>query len=173
MASRLPGFHQMYETEFSVRPASSFGDSFAASVAERQMSAAPLLTSSLGFPIYGNYCGPGHGDPTGSVAPVDRVDNVCRAHDLCYKNAGTPPGTLFGPCNCDRDLINNMPAAINHPNTGQQGKNAGTLVRNYFSQAPCTCPGPSTTTCLPPLCFGSLCLTFCFTGPPLGLGGNC
>jgi hypothetical protein len=171
MASRLPGFHQMSGTEFSVRPASSFGDSFAVSVDERQMSAAPLLTSSVGLPIYGNYCGPGHGDPTGSVAPVDRVDAVCRAHDLCYKNAGT--SGILGPCSCDRALIADMPAAINHPNTSQQGKAAGALIQSYFSQARCTCPGPSTTTCLPPLCFGSLCFNLCFTLPPLGLGGNC
>lgn len=167
MASRLPGFHQMYETEFSVRPASSFGDSFAVSVDERQMSAAPLLTSSVGLPIYGNYCGPGHGDPTGSVAPVDRVDAVCRAHDLCYKNAGSS-----GTCGCDSALIASMPAAIAHPQTSQQGKAAGALIQSYFSSAWCTCPGPPTTNCFN-FCFGPFCIPLCITLPPLGRGGTC
>jgi hypothetical protein len=166
MASRLPGFHQMYETEFSVRPASSFRDSFAASVAERQVSAAPLLTSSVGLPIYGNYCGPGHGDPTGITPPIDDVDAVCRTHDLCYNNAGSS-----GTCGCDRTLIMSMPAAI-ASTPSQQGKNAGALVQSFFSQAPCTCPGPPTTNCFP-LCIGPFCITLCITLPRLGQGGNC
>jgi Phospholipase A2 len=161
MASRLPGFHQMSETEFSVRPASSFRGSFATSVAERQMSAAPLVTSSVGLPIYGNYCGPGHGDPTGITPPIDDVDGVCRAHDMCYKNAGS------WNCGCDRALITSMPAAI-ASTPSQQGKAAGALVQSFFSQSLCVCPGPPTTFCFP-FWFGSLCITL----PPIGQGGNC
>jgi hypothetical protein len=166
MASRLPAFHQMYETEFSVRPASSFRDSFPASVAERQISAASLLTTSVGLPIYGNYCGPGHGDPTGITPPIDDVDAVCRAHDLCYKNAGSS-----GTCGCDGTLLTSMPAAI-ASTPSQQGKAAGALVQSFFSNAWCTCPGPPTTTCFP-LCFGTFCIPLCITWPRLGQGGNC
>ena len=31
----------------------------------------------LSFPVYGNYCGVGHGDPTFKTPPID-ADLVCR-----------------------------------------------------------------------------------------------
>jgi Phospholipase A2 len=157
MASRLPGFLEMFETEFSVRPASSFGDSFAAGVADGQMSAAPLLATSGGLAIYGNYCGPGHGDPTGNTPPVDAVDGVCRTHDLCYKTVG------FLNCGCDRALITSMPAAIS-ATPSAQGKAAGALVAYFFSQTPCICP--PRTICFP---FGGPCVTVA----GVGQGGKC
>ena len=67
---------------------------------------SPLFPSGSGLPIYGNYCGPGHGDPTGATPAVDAVDAVCRAHDLCYG------ATNMFNCGCDRALIASMPAAI-------------------------------------------------------------
>jgi hypothetical protein len=42
----------------------------------------------LSFPVYGNYCGVGHGDPTFKTPPIDDVDLVCHTgparalHDL-------------------------------------------------------------------------------------------
>ena len=34
---------------------------------------------SLSLPVYGNYCGVGHGDPTWKTPPIDAVDLVCRS----------------------------------------------------------------------------------------------
>jgi hypothetical protein len=106
--------------------------------------APPLLS-------YGNYCGPGFGDPTGVTPPVDAVDAVCRRHDLCY-GATTP----FN-CGCDRALITSMPAAI-AATPSLVGRAAGAVAMSYFAGAPCTCP-----LCLPP--FGP-----CFP-VPAGVGG--
>jgi len=39
-------------------------------------------------PTYGNYCGPGHGDPENKEKPVDQLDAVCQLHDTCYQFAG-------------------------------------------------------------------------------------
>jgi len=60
----------------------------------------------LSLPVYGNYCGVGHGDPTFQTPPVDAVDLVCREHDRCYG--------LLGDFDerCDRNLIEMMPNAI-------------------------------------------------------------
>ena len=60
----------------------------------------------LSLPVYGNYCGVGHGDPTFQTPPVDAVDLVCREHDRCY--------SLLGDFDerCDRNLIEMMPNAI-------------------------------------------------------------
>jgi hypothetical protein len=123
MAGHLPGFLKMFETEFPVRAASSFGDSFVGSVTYAQ-------TSPGGLAIYGKYCGPGNGDPTGNTLPVDAVDAVCRAHDLCYQANG------FFTCNCDCALLRNMPLAIENTSTAQ-GKAAGKLVANFFATFPC------------------------------------
>jgi hypothetical protein len=82
----------------------------------------------LSLPFYGNYCGRGHGDPTGNTPPVDAVDAVCRQHNLCYG--------LLGDFDrrCDRDLIESMPKAI-ASTPSPVGKNAGLLALLYFSLA--------------------------------------
>jgi len=87
-----------------------------------------ISPEDLSFPVYGNYCGFGHGDPTGKTPPIDAVDGVCREHDLCYRLRGDFDRR------CDRNLIETMPDAIaNTPSP--QGKNAGLLALLYFSLA--------------------------------------
>jgi hypothetical protein len=87
-----------------------------------------ITPEQLSFPIYGNYCGFGHGDPTGNTAPIDAVDAVCREHDRCY--------ALLGDfdCRCDRNLIEIMPSAI-ASTSSLVGKKAGFLALLYFSLA--------------------------------------
>jgi hypothetical protein len=82
----------------------------------------------LSLPVYGNYCGAGHGDPTFKTPPVDAVDLVCREHDRCYG--------LLGDFNerCDRNLIEMMPNAI-AITPSPLGKQVGLLTMLYFSLA--------------------------------------
>ena len=80
----------------------------------------------LSLPVYGNYCGRGHGDPTGNKPPIDAVDAVCREHDRCYGLLGDFDGR------CDRDLIESMPSAI-ASTPSPVGKQAGFLTMLYFS----------------------------------------
>jgi hypothetical protein len=87
-----------------------------------------ITPQELNLPVYGNYCGRGHGDPTGNTPPVDAVDAVCREHNLCYGLLGD-----FDP-RCDRNLIESMPNAI-AITPSPTGKNAGLLVLLYFSLA--------------------------------------
>ena len=82
----------------------------------------------LSFPVYGNYCGFGHGDPTGNTPPIDAVDAVCRQHDLCYRLLGD------FDCQCDRHFVEIMPSAI-ASTPSPIGKHAGFLVLLYFSLA--------------------------------------
>lgn len=106
---------------------------------------APVPTpvpSTSGMPIYGNYCGPGHGDDTGNTAPVDAVDAACRRHDLCYRDKG------YFHCGCDGALIAEMPAAIVATPTAA-GKFAGNLVMAHFLGQPCQCPICLFGFCLP------------------------
>ena len=80
----------------------------------------------LSLPVYGNYCGLGHGDPTFQTPPVDAVDLVCREHDRCFG--------LLGDFDerCDRNLIEMMPNAIALTPT-PLGKQVGILTLLYFS----------------------------------------
>lgn len=80
----------------------------------------------LSLPVYGNYCGRGHGDPTGKTTPVDAVDAVCREHNMCYGLLGDFDSR------CDRNLIESMPNAI-AITPSPAGKNAGLLILLYFS----------------------------------------
>ncbi len=82
----------------------------------------------LSLPVYGNYCGLGHGDPTGNTPPIDAVDAVCREHDLCYALLGDFDSR------CDQDFIECMPSAI-ASTPSPAGKNAGFLALLYFSLA--------------------------------------
>ena len=82
----------------------------------------------LSFPVYGNYCGVGHGDPTFETLPIDAVDLVCREHDRCYSLLGDFDNR------CDQNLIEIMPTAI-ASTPSQAGKNAGLLALLYFSTA--------------------------------------
>jgi hypothetical protein len=87
-----------------------------------------ITPQQLSLPFYGNYCGRGHGDPTGNTPPIDAVDAVCREHNRCYG--------LLGDFDrrCDRDLIQSMPSAI-ASTPSPIGKNAGLLALLYFSLA--------------------------------------
>ena len=87
-----------------------------------------ITPQQLSFPVYGNYCGFGHGDPTGKTPPIDAVDAVCREHDLCYR--------LLGDFDrqCDRHFIESMPLAI-ASTPSPIGRNAGLLALLYFSLA--------------------------------------
>jgi hypothetical protein len=85
-----------------------------------------LTSQLLRLPVYGNYCGRGHGDPTGNKPPVDAVDAACREHDLCYARLGDFDGR------CDRDLVESMPSAI-ASTPSPIGKKAGILTMLYFS----------------------------------------
>jgi hypothetical protein len=87
-----------------------------------------ITPQQLSFPIYGNYCGFGHGDPTGNTPPIDAVDAVCREHDRCYMLLGD------FDCRCDRNLIEIMPSAI-ASTPSPMGKKAGFLALLYFSLA--------------------------------------
>lgn len=85
------------------------------------------------LPVYGKYCGPGHGDPSG-CKPDDAVDAVCCTHDRCYSDG-------YLDCGCDCDLVRSMAAAIeNTPSSS--GKAAGTAASALFALSPCTFPGP-------------------------------
>src|SRR4028119_255562 len=85
-----------------------------------------IAPQQLSLPFYGNYCGRGHGDPTGNTPPIDAVDAVCREHNRCYR--------LLGDFDrwCDRALIESMPSAIART-PSPIGKKAGVLALLYFS----------------------------------------
>jgi hypothetical protein len=78
------------------------------------------------LPVYGNYCGRGHGDPTYQTPPVDAVDAACREHNRCYALLGDFDSR------CDRRFVKLLPAAIAET-PSREGKNAGLLALLYFS----------------------------------------
>lgn len=92
------------------------------------LSVDQISPDELSMPVYGNYCGMGHGDPTGETPPIDAVDAVCREHDMCYESLGD-----FEPW-CDLELIGSMPDAI-ADTPSPVGKKAGLLTLLYFSLA--------------------------------------
>lgn len=87
---------------------------------------------SVSLPIYGNYCGPGHGDPTGETPPINDVDACCRIHDMCYSERG------YFDCYCDKELID----CIKTKRSGWTPKGrAAAAIWAYFNLQPCVSHG--------------------------------
>lgn len=55
-----------------------------------------IATRGPSFPVYGNWCGPGHSGPG---APIDLLDRMCKNHDECYARQG------YFDCGCDQGLL--------------------------------------------------------------------
>lgn len=56
---------------------------------------AEVNAMAVAFPVYGNWCGPGHGSGT----PIDILDKGCKNHDMCYRSVG------YHKCSCDRTFL--------------------------------------------------------------------
>ncbi len=113
-------------TAGAVHPPSGTAGPVASGLAKTGALDNRLASRQLSLPVYGNYCGRGHGDPTGNAPPVDAVDAVCREHDRCYARLGD-----FDE-RCDQALIESMPDAIART-PSPVGKKAGFLALLYFS----------------------------------------
>ena len=113
-------------TASALHPLRETSGSVASGLAKTGVLDNRLASRLLSLPVYGNYCGRGHGDPTGNKPPVDAVDAVCREHDLCYARLGDFDGR------CDRALVESMPSAI-ASTPSPIGKKVGILTMLYFS----------------------------------------
>jgi len=109
-------------------PVGEISDFLVSELAKIGGSDSQITPQQLSFPVYGNYCGFGHGDPTGNTPPIDAVDAVCREHDRCYGLLGDFDDR------CDHNLIEIMPSAI-ASTPSPIGKKAGLLALLYFSLA--------------------------------------
>lgn len=81
--------------------------------------------AKLGLPIWGNWCGPGHG----GGAAVDVLDSICRTHDKCYGSRG------YFACSCDRAIISDINRNINKMKTQERVTAAAVSV--YFTYCMC------------------------------------
>ncbi|MFE8647298.1 RHS repeat-associated core domain-containing protein, partial [Sphingomonas sp. NCPPB 2930] len=75
-------------------------------------------------PRNGNWCGGKwsggmSGGKVGTAEPVDSMDEICKAHDLCYDN-NTPKLT------CDRELVKDLRSLPNDPKQWKKPPPAGT-----------------------------------------------
>ena len=83
--------------------------------------------------VYGNWCGPEHsGGSGGGLDPVDALDALCKAHDLCYAAAWENNPSLDGKqiCSCDQTLMSAIVALYPYLNQGQ--KQTADLIYDYF-----------------------------------------
>jgi hypothetical protein len=99
------------------------------------IAGAAMSFTEDGLPVWGNYCGPGHGDDPQNKDAIDAVDEACKKHDACYSD------NYFG-CDCDLQLLADLPGAIT--TEAEKGNvaavAAGEAVLAYFSsQTPITC----------------------------------
>ncbi|RCK69952.1 hypothetical protein DT076_08035 [Desertihabitans brevis] len=83
------------------------------------------LRTADGIPVWGNWCGPGHG----SGEPVDTLDTLCMHHDLCYRERG------YFDCACDARLKAEIARHADRMATGERLMAAA--ITAAFSVIPC------------------------------------
>ncbi|WP_197059361.1 hypothetical protein [Cryobacterium sp. MLB-32] len=83
------------------------------------------MTTMAGVPIWGNWCGPGHG----GGAAIDVLDSICQTHDRCYDDRG------YFACSCDREIVADIRNSINQMTTGE--KAMAVAVSTYFTYCLC------------------------------------
>ncbi|WP_345472304.1 hypothetical protein QMQ05_01175 [Glutamicibacter ectropisis] len=90
-----------------------------------QASPSGNIATRAGMPIWGNWCGPGHG---GGIA-VDTLDSLCRTHDKCYGSRG------YFACSCDRALVSGIQK--NAYKMGAKQRAMASAVSVYFTYSFC------------------------------------
>ena len=65
-------------------------------------SGSKIDPSSMFFPIYGYWCGPGYSMGNTDPVPFDSLDNICKTHDQCYEREG------YSNCKCDFELVRSV-----------------------------------------------------------------
>ena len=90
-------------------------------------------TARVSIPVYGNWCGPGHGGTIKNDKPcIDSIDCACRAHDLCYERYG------FLNCECDNEMVKDLKGKTNP---------LAVLMRDYFADSICREPQKTVKWC--------------------------
>ena len=95
-----------------------FYNSFAASYGQKNDG----VSARAGFPVHGNWCGPGHSGPG---EPVDTLDRLCMHHDQCYAAVG------YFNMACDQALVNGIYNSLGQMNAGEKAK--GIAIATFFS----------------------------------------
>ncbi|WP_051427516.1 hypothetical protein [Arthrobacter sp. H20] len=93
--------------------------------ASQQPASDGQISIQASLPIWGNWCGPGHG---GGVA-VDVLDSICRTHDRCYGSRG------YFACSCDRAIVRDIRANAYRMKT--QERAVAAAVSTYFTYCLC------------------------------------
>lgn len=78
-----------------------------------------------GFPVWGNWCGPGHGSGT----PIDTLDTLCMRHDKCYGQRG------YFDCYCDAQLKAEIGRFSGR--MGWRERAVAAAITVWFSVTPC------------------------------------
>lgn len=84
-----------------------------------------IMAKKLKLPIWGNWCGPGHG----GGKTKDVLDAQCKKHDKCYGKRH------YFSCYCDLQLIKNI--ALNVTKMKKKELAVAYAVAAYFRAAPC------------------------------------
>lgn len=88
-------------------------------------STSEVRNRSLSIPVWGNWCGPGHGGGT----PKDKLDSLCKTHDQCYGSRG------YFACSCDKNLVGRISSNFKYMKIKERV--AALAVKTYFEHAPC------------------------------------
>ncbi len=88
-------------------------------------------TERINIPLHGNWCGPGHGGSRKNmIRAIDKLDRICRTHDLCYERYG------FANCKCDVDMVK----SIRRSNLKGSNRAKAVVMAGALNKSPCFGP---------------------------------
>eukprot|EP00275_Glaucocystis_incrassata_P000856 EC120923.1.p1 GENE.EC120923.1~~EC120923.1.p1 ORF type:complete len:156 (+),score=7.69 EC120923.1:97-564(+) len=113
---------------------SSSGLVFADTADELDFGSLAGLFKDTPFAVYGNHCGPNHGDPTYKKEPKDELDALCKRHDECYD---VNRGGYYQDCSCDYQFIQAIKEI--HSSLPDETRQASVLMQSFFKTSGCSC----------------------------------
>lgn len=95
-------------------------------------TARVIIEEKIPVQVYGNYCGPQHGDGNYRLLPVDAVDRACMEHDRCYDSH-------YSSCACDARLVVDLQNAIVTADEWNYSHVVAGVIMAWFSKSECKC----------------------------------
>lgn len=76
--------------------------------------------ADIEFPVYGNWCGPGHPAQGHNPKSIDLLDEACKVHDLKYRQCQKGKNKLTCEADADFELVNSLHNNYEKLNQAQQ-----------------------------------------------------
>ncbi|MCK4864291.1 MAG: hypothetical protein KAT06_02600 [Gammaproteobacteria bacterium] len=95
-------------------------------------SSSSATDNANGFSMHGNWCGPNYPkDVNNADDPIDKLDQQCKTHDLCYVDKGEYD------CSCDRAMVLDIDKTQKNKIYNAEQYLKSQNIKIHFALSPC------------------------------------